>query len=108
MSDRRIITDHILLRWLERAEGFDMAPIRAAMDRMGLEARYDGEILDFIRAHIGVDIDAIRTELLRLCYPAIRMKAAGVRHKGFFIKLHDGVAVTVVKNPARRSARLLS
>jgi hypothetical protein len=107
VSDRRIITDHILLRWLERAEGFDMEPIRAAMDRMGLEARYDGEVLDFIRAHIGVDIDAIRTELLGLCYPAIRMKAAGVRHKGFFVKLHNGVAVTVVK-AGKRSARLLS
>lgn len=107
MSDRRILTDHCILRWIERVEGIDLAPIRAAMDRMGIEARYDGEILEFIRGHIGFDIDAIRTELIRLCYPAIRMKANGVKYRGFFIKLHDGVAITVVKS-GKRSAGMMS
>ncbi len=97
MSNRSIITNHFMVRWLERAEGFDMAMIRAAMERDGLDARNDGEILWFVNAHLGFDLEGLRHELTELVAPALRLRARCVKHKGFEIRLGDGAAVTVMR-----------
>lgn len=107
MSNRRVVTDHIVVRWLQRAEGLDIKMVRAAMERDGLRPDHDGEVLHFIETNLGVDVAGIRSTLQALCYPAVKMGAKGIKHKGYFIKIHDGVAVTVVP-VGKRTARILS
>ena len=102
MSHRQIVTDHLLLRWLERVEGYDFQAVRAAMERTEFDPVNDRETLDFIETYFGFDVEALRRELTDAVYAAIRMKASSLNYKGYRIMFKNGIAATVLERRTRR------
>ncbi len=105
MSNRRLVKDHLLVRWLERAEGFDMRMVRDAMARDGILDGNDSDVVHFVRCHLGFDIDGLRDELATVIRPAIAMRAKRVRYKGFTICLRETAGTTVldIRRPKAKS-----
>lgn len=103
MSQRKIITDHCLLRWLERVEGHDIPTYRRAADRSGYNGESDGDVVDFLQHYTDVPVSAIRRELMDVVSPALLMRATTLKYKGVTIKLRSGGAITCYPRRARRS-----
>jgi hypothetical protein len=106
MSNRRFVTDHLLVRWLERAEGMDMRMVRDAMARDGIIGGNDSDLVHFVGCHLGVDIEGIRRELMAVIAPAVAVGARRVKYKGFSISLSETNGVTVYDRRVKRSRNL--
>lgn len=96
MSDRKLITDHLICRWLERVEKYDLSVIRDAMPRAGYDPYSERDMVAFIETYFDVDVSNLRRELMGVVAPALRMRAKGVRYRGYFIPLKNGIAATVL------------
>lgn len=105
MSNRRLVKDHLLVRWLERAEGFDMRMVRSAMARDGIIGGNDSDVVHFIGLHLGFDIDALREELATVIRPAVAMGAWRVKYRGMAICLRGagGVTALYTRRPRAKS-----
>lgn len=55
-SDKYMVTDHAMVRFLERVEGYDLTEIRDALAGGGLEPQ-DHEILDMLEIEYGLTRD---------------------------------------------------
>ena len=103
MSDRKLLSDHLLLRWLERVEGHNLDVFRAAMERVGLDAESERELVHFIEVYTCIDLDAIREEMLPVVTKALARRADGIRYRGFYIPLRKGrVAISIMPRGKRR------
>ena len=58
--DYRVVTDHALLRYLERVEGLDTSTARANLPRYA----GDRAILEWLRDYAGLDIEAKRNAIV--------------------------------------------
>ncbi len=98
---RNLITAHAVIRWLERAEGVDLRPIRRAARREGCAPGDDGALVRFIETATDIDLAPARRALgsaeVRL---AIRIKATAIRVGPVVAVLKAGAVVTV-KWPTR-------
>lgn len=98
MSRRDFISEHALVRWLERASRIDLAASRAAFERMRGREPADGELLAFLARFEGLDLPAVRAEMLTAnVRRAIAAGCASVRLKGLRLIVKNGVVVTVVR-----------
>lgn len=104
MSNRQILSDHFLLRFLERVKGYDLAVFRAAMERVGgMDVSKERDLVDFIETYSAIDLDAVRAEVMPMISDAIARGARRIKYGGFFIPLRGGCAITIM--PDRRSYR---
>ena len=106
MSNRQFISDHLVLRWLERAEGLNTDVMRSAAERMGCEIRYDRDLLDFIETYTPYDVSEIRKDLMEHVGPALAMGAKGVRYKGYFIPIRNKEAAVTALPSGWRTAQI--
>jgi hypothetical protein len=95
MTARAYITDHAVVRWLERHDGIDLAGIRAALRAEGQFAS-DGAVLARLKRDRGISADSVRS---RMATPtldiAVRSGASGVRTQGVRMVIVGGHVVTV-------------
>ena len=100
-----IVTDHCILRWLERKYGFDLDAVMASMPRAS-----NKDVLRALHASHGFDIDAARAEVASRVSPrASAMLMAGgdmgtvrIRHEGMVYVAANGRMLTCY--PERRRA----
>lgn len=93
MRKRPLITDHAVVRFLERHDGLDLGAVRLAC---GGALAADMVILDHLAAHAGLDVGAVRRRILTpTVRTALAMGAAGVRMGHVRLVITDGRVVTV-------------
>lgn len=97
MSAARVMTDHAILRWLERVEGVDLDPIVGMYVEQRGETPVEWQLLDFVEQITGLTRDDIERSVLT---PAMRVAArcgasrfrCGNRHA---MIVRDGRVITV-------------
>ena len=89
------VTDHALLRWLERVEGIDLAPIHAEMLRRGLYHQYDRIVIQFIEDNSEFDFDAIRRKIMQLVSIPALAGLTAVRYGDVVLRLVEGAVVSI-------------
>jgi hypothetical protein len=95
------VTDHAVVRWLERVKGIDLDPIRRAMRKQGLGDKHDRWVIQFIEKNSDFDFGIIRSEIQQIIAIPALSGASSVRYGDVVIRLIDGIAVSVV--PLRSS-----
>lgn len=96
-QDRDIVTAHAAVRWLERAEGRNLEPMRAAYERARWRAPNDSELLAFLSDYTGERLDQIRTRILTAnVRRAIALGANRVRRGRVWIVIEGGCVVTIL------------
>lgn len=97
MSHRDLVTSHALVRWLERAEGRDLAPMRRAFERARWHEPNDAELVAFLADYTGERIDTIRGRILTAnVRRAIALGANRVRRGRVWIVIEGGCVVTIL------------
>lgn len=93
-----IISNHALLRYLERVSRLDMKTIKKRAAKMGYVVDRDVYMLAFMRDHMGIDVDGVRNRLSnsKEIQRALSMKAQAVRWNGIVFRLRDGIVVTTI------------
>lgn len=92
-----IITAHAMVRWLERAEGRDLRPMRAAFVRHRGHDADDGELLQFLSLYTGEPLGDIRARILTPALrAAIALGASKVRRGRVWLVIAGGAVVTVL------------
>ena len=96
MSNDRLMTDHAVVRWLERVERINLGSIVSAyVDEHGEQPK-DWELLNYIEDRWGLSRDDVEKSVVS---PSMRMAAScGVCHiraDGFLFILRDGRVVTI-------------
>lgn len=93
---RFYITDHALLRYVERIMGVDVGAAREAMGRQLLPETCDADVLGFLADYMGIDVETVRD---RMVTDGVRMAcgcgAGGIRVSGVRYAIADGRVVTV-------------
>ena len=90
------VTNHAIVRWLERVEGRDLVSARAAYEDMFGHAPNDGDLIAFLARYGAGDMAAIRTRILTpMVRAAIALGARTVKAKGVYPIIEDGRIVTV-------------
>lgn len=93
MSRRQFVSDHAVVRFLERHDGRDLTSVRAACG--GADA-HDVAILDHLAAHEGLNVAYVRRRILTpTVRTALGMGAAGVRMGHVRLIIVNGRVVTV-------------
>lgn len=93
MSRRQLVSDHAVVRFLERHDGLDLSQARAAC---GGPTAHDIAILDHLAVHEGLDIASVRRRILTpVVRTALSMGAAGVRMGRIRLVIISGTVVTV-------------
>lgn len=106
-----MISNHAVVRWLERVEGIDLGAIRAALQRQLKRAAVDSEILRAVEAETGLSADAVRAQFPRaVLEQAVACRARSIVHGGvhFALRLHPECAVVATVGARRlhhRTAR---
>lgn len=97
---KRIISNHAIIRWLERVKGLDTNKVRnEAMIVTGRMHKYDGDLIRYMRQYHRLDVRAIRHEMVN--DQSAALIAAGVNslpvvNRKFKLKLASGRITTVV------------
>lgn len=95
MNGEVYISDHAVVRWLERHDGLDLAPIRARLRANGQHPT-DAAVLVMLKHARQIDADRVRR---RMATPAlevaVRCGATAVRVDGVRVVIVDGRVVTV-------------
>lgn len=100
----KIITDHALLRYLERVEGYDVHNARRSVERTEPRHR-DFHVLEWLSVYAGVNTEAKRQALITpklLAAIAAGAKAVFIGPVNFIIK---GGSVVTVKTVEWRAMR---
>lgn len=95
------VSDHAVVRWLERVEGIDLRPYRALAAARGRAHWGDAGVLEHLAGRLApgeVRQRILASELLRT---ALRTGAASVRMGAVRAMIQDGVVATF--KPARRA-----
>jgi hypothetical protein len=102
-----IISDHALLRYLERACKINMNTIRMRAVRMGCYADSDSFLLAFLKSQMGIDVDGVRRRLAASpeIQKAIASGASAVRLKGITFRIRNGTVVTTIGRDERARMR---
>ena len=100
-----LITNHCMVRWLERVEGYDLKPYKQAMRDQGLDPSFDKSVVRYLDEHARFPIDAIREELNAVVRKAVAIKSTTVNYRGARIRLIDGIAATVLASGQKRRSR---
>ncbi|MCA1241852.1 hypothetical protein LC092_05345 [Stappia stellulata] len=98
MTSKYPVTQHAVLRYLERVENVELAPFYAA-------AGTDDPtlVLDAFEKETGICIAALRRKVLPPeCVPALKMGASSLRCNGYVCRIESGQVVTVYKHNKRR------
>ena len=90
MKKTHVISAHLLVRWLERVEGLDMALYRRAAVRMRWAAANDRDLIEFMEAYSAVDFERIRAQLDILLARAVAIGADCIRHNGIRLPIGSG------------------
>ena len=92
MRAEDVVTDHAVVRWLERHDGVDLTEARQVVG----ELAPDGHLLRYLEQHEGYNIAAIRE---RICSPAVLVAigcgATGVRNDRVRLVITDGKVITI-------------
>lgn len=99
MRQRRshLVTAHAVLRWIERVEGFDLAPWRAAAQRAGVDPHDEGRFLGFLDQHAAIEIGEVSARILSpVVRIAIRSGATSVRSGRWRLIINSRRVVTVL------------
>jgi|GEM_PF-3872267 len=101
-----MITDHALMRWFERIDGYDLGPIREAYIRKHGGEPYDGQLLAFGQVYCGLPVNATRARILSPCVRlAVRAGCARIKVGPAVLEVRDG-AITTVMLTGRRKGRI--
>lgn len=84
------ITDHAVIRFLERHDGFDLRSVRT------LVGRRDGDALAYLAVRCGIDVGAVRRRMLTPHVAAgLRLGASSVVVGSVRLVIANGRVVTV-------------
>ncbi len=101
------VSDHAIIRWLERVEGCDLDWVREDLRKSGRFADSDTQVLTYLRDKVGLDIADIEARILT---PVVRAGiAAGsrtIRVGNVCLEIADGCMVTTVQLNAYRIANI--
>ena len=90
------VTNHAIVRWLERIEGRDLSPAREAYRAMFGHDPKDGDLVGFLSRYGVEDPAAIRARILTpMVRAAIALGAGSIKTKGHYLIIEDGRIVTI-------------
>lgn len=97
----RVVSDHAIVRWLERVDGMDMMKVREeAKIVAGYYPETDAALLSYMRRHHRLDIRGLRRKIATR--ETLQMIEAGVHHvavenRRFRLVVLNGTITTVLK-----------
>ena len=102
------VTNHALLRYLERGCGLDVAQVRRDMRAADKDASMaDSAVLVFIERERKIDMAKLRERMMTpLVAAAIHAGARSVRYGELWLVLQGGSVVTVLDKPKRLQHRM--
>jgi hypothetical protein len=93
-----VITDHAMLRYLERVCGMSIRDIKRKAVNMGYVITSDGHLLAFIRKNENVNVEALRNSIVTPeLQAALAVGAKTIKIDGTMFILHDGHVITLYK-----------
>jgi hypothetical protein len=98
---RKVISDHAVVRWLERVCGHDLSKVRKEVEIVtGSPPRSDSVLLSHMEQYHRLDVAAIRREIatgdvVSLIGSGIR--DVPVRNRRFRLKIKSGKVTTVIE-----------
>lgn len=107
-SPGAVVSDHAVVRWLQRVEGMDLEKVRAeAKIVTGEEPVTDQEFLDYLQTYHQLNVASIRQKIATDW--VLSLIAAGVRYiplhnRCVWLRVRDGVITTVVTRDHQRTA----
>ncbi len=97
------VSDHALIRYLERVKGVDVEALRALCTK-GMSKRAqesDALLVAYIESQIG-HLNAFRAEIRSICAGARGLPSANICVNGFAFMIQRDVVVTVMTGKMRR------
>lgn len=95
------ITDHAILRWLERAKGIDVEGIKQQMRQDGFgerKLRNDSRVLKYIVDKTGLNIGLVKQAMLTpIVITALSVGARYVKHQDYRFALGRNRIITVLE-----------
>lgn len=104
LSDACLISDHALVRYLERVRGLDLDPLRTEINAVSGAVVKDYMIIRYLE-QCGVDTERLRDSLLGALPPVVRAISSGkikVYARNVKLIINGGVVVSVV--PLKRGS----
>ena len=93
------ITDHAMLRYLERICGLNIRDIKQKAKKLKYALTSDSHVLAFIKKQENIDVDAMRERLLTpQLKTALAMDAKSIKIDGMIMVLHGGRVMTLYRH----------
>lgn len=92
-----IVSQHAIVRWLERAQNVDMKNIKSEYIKKYDKSPTDREILTFIELDLRVDISGVKNFLKKIAIETYSKYGRFVSNKSFNIK-RDGLVFVFSEN----------
>lgn len=106
------VSDHALVRYVQRVCGLDMDTIQKKMWMARLDPGDDSHVLRFLQDRFGLDIEGLRREALPPFVMASAKFADGspvnVRYGGNIYVFRDGTLVTILFGRMKRLGQMVA